>query len=45
MLMLFPNLLLVSIRLLFQGMQAGRAHPYRSHRRTKFYLVHNKELA
>jgi hypothetical protein len=39
------ELALVSIRFTIQGMQAGRAHPYRSHRVLNFDLVHNKELA
>lgn len=39
------ELALVSVRFTIQGMQAGRAHPYRSHRVLNFDLIHNKELA
>lgn len=38
------ELALVSVRFTIQGMQAGRAHPYRSHRVLNFDLVQNKEL-
>lgn len=40
-----PELAIVSIRFTIQGMQAGRAHPYRSHRVLNFDLKNNKELA
>lgn len=36
---------LISVRLTMQGMQAGRAHPYRTHRVLNFDLINNKELA
>jgi len=36
---------LVSVRLTVEGMLAGRAHPYHSHRVLNFDLAHNKELA
>jgi hypothetical protein len=39
------ELSLVSVRFTIQGMQAGRAHPFRSHRVVNFDLAHNKELA
>ncbi len=39
------ELAIVSIRFTIQGMQAGRAHPYRSHRVLNFDLMHNKALA
>ena len=35
---------LVSVRFTIQGMQAGRAHPYRAHRVLNFDLAKNKEL-
>ncbi len=38
------ELAIVSIRFTIQGMQAGRAHPYRSHRVLNYDLIHNKEL-
>lgn len=38
------QLSLVSVRLTVEGMQAGRAHPYRSHRVLNYDLAHNKEL-
>lgn len=36
---------IVSVRFVIQGMQAGRAHPYRLHRVLNFDLLHNKELS
>lgn len=39
------QLSLVSVRISIEGMQAGRAHPYHSHRVLNFDLAHNKEIA
>ena len=39
------QLSLISVRIAVEGMQAGRAHPYRSHRVLNFDLAHNKEMA
>ncbi len=38
-------LLLVSVRLNIEGMQAGRAHPYHAYRVLNFDLTHGKALA
>lgn len=42
---LIHQLSLVSVRLTIQSMQAGRAHPYRTHKVLNFDLINNKELA